>query len=339
MDFPMGLLQPKSVPTFLHQHLISNIHDCALSQILLQPLLQRLDSSQTQYQFLELQHRVNMTTLLIQHLDLSQVPARYLEIDIQSSIHARFALCIVRIGIINQQRRRSRFPRYPKSVQHDVQLFRLVRRDGHVARDDQVPLLELLAQRVPDAHLAHLLVELGGVVLHPSLRTVGLGPSAPVGGATVAGAGLALSLLGADLPPRAGDLAHGLGPGAGVALPAVLVALPHHHAVEDVDADGVVAEGLFRQVEGADFLAGFDVHDRDVQALRERDDAGYVRFGGEIVKNSLLFFVLVLRIILLLVVIVFAHDFFLLINYFAASFHNIITGFFILSRFFINRSS
>mmetsp|Transcript_20270 Transcript_20270/g.45969 ORF Transcript_20270/g.45969 Transcript_20270/m.45969 type:complete len:201 (+) Transcript_20270:679-1281(+) len=93
-----------------------------------------------------------------------------------------------------------------------------------VVYQDEVPLLQLLRESHAQAQPAHLLIEFGGIVLHPSLGTVCLRSAPPVGRPLVPRPRRPASLLRPHLfpaPPLLRDgLRHGVHP-----PPALFVAL------------------------------------------------------------------------------------------------------------------
>jgi hypothetical protein len=91
--------------------------------------------------------------------------------------------------------------------------------------------------------------------------------------------------LPADFAAGSRDFGDGFGACPGVALAALFVALVDHYAVEDVDTDGGEAEGLGREVEGANGAGGFEIHNVYVEAVGERDGEFGFLCGGEVVKN------------------------------------------------------
>mmetsp|Transcript_7031 Transcript_7031/g.15133 ORF Transcript_7031/g.15133 Transcript_7031/m.15133 type:complete len:285 (-) Transcript_7031:217-1071(-) len=169
----------------------------------------------------------------------------------------------------------------------------------HPVHQNQIPLLQLLRQRMPHPQLPHLLIQLGRIILHLPLGPMGLGPPPPMGRTGVPRPGPPAPLLLSHFPRGAADGGDGFGDGPGVAFPASFVPLVDDAAVEEVDADGVEAEGVGGEVEGAEVGGGAGVEgvDGDVEALGEGD--GVLLAGGrrEVVQEAVGFAVIVVVVV------------------------------------------
>mmetsp|Transcript_15315 Transcript_15315/g.18142 ORF Transcript_15315/g.18142 Transcript_15315/m.18142 type:complete len:242 (-) Transcript_15315:465-1190(-) len=166
---------------------------------------------------------------------------------------------------------------------------------------NQIPLLQLLTQRHLNRQPPHLLIQLRLIILHRPLRSMRLRTPPPMRRAAMPRTCGTPPFLWSYLPPRSGDFGYRLGAGSVVAEATFFVPLVDDAAVENVDADWVLAEYVGGEVDCTYFFGGVvgvvvcvgggQLEDWDVEAIGEGDGVDWFPRVGQIVHGAVDFII------------------------------------------------